>query len=73
MLEYLTYVWRPVPGTRHAFPFAATKLAHDQIAIAYCGVEVEAAKLHGLDEMAWILEPTCMDCWRHLAENPPGR
>ena len=72
MPEYLTYVWRPVPGQRHAFPIAATKLAPEETATSCCGAEVEAAKLHDVDEIAWILEPTCMDCWKHLAERPPG-
>jgi zinc-finger len=73
MPEYLTYVWRPVPGKRHAFPFGATKLDPEETATAYCGTEVEAAELHDLDEIAWILEPTCMDCWKHLADNPPTK
>ncbi|MEV4648668.1 zinc finger protein [Saccharopolyspora sp. NPDC049357] len=72
MPEYLTYVWRPVPGKRHAFPVAATKLDAEETATAYCGAEVEAAKLHDLNEIAWILEPTCMDCWKHLTDNPPA-
>ncbi|GAB3676880.1 zinc finger protein [Saccharopolyspora tripterygii] len=72
MPEYLTYVWRPVPGQRHAFPIAATKLAPEGTATAYCGAEVEATKLHDVDEIAWIFEPTCMNCWQRLAGRSPG-
>lgn len=30
MTDYLTYVWRPVTGGRHAFPIAATKAPREE-------------------------------------------
>ncbi|WP_190815606.1 hypothetical protein [Saccharopolyspora pogona] len=58
MTDYLTYVWRPVPGGRHAFPIAATKVPHEE--------RVKAAELHDRSEVDWIREDTCMRCWYTL-------
>ncbi|MDA3630820.1 hypothetical protein OU415_35710 [Saccharopolyspora sp. WRP15-2] len=70
MSSYLTYVWRPVTGGRHAFPIAATKSPQDQKVEAYCGAEAEATELHGRSEVDWIREKSCMTCWRILADRP---
>lgn len=51
MSEFLTYVWRPVTGGRHAFPIAATKAEDDEQVKAFCGAEVEAAELHNRSEV----------------------
>ncbi|MDA3625053.1 hypothetical protein OU415_06385 [Saccharopolyspora sp. WRP15-2] len=67
---YLTYVWRPVTGGRHAFPIAATKSPPEDTVEAYCGAEAEASELHDRSEVDWVREQTCMDCWRVLAAQP---
>ncbi|MEU5849850.1 zinc finger protein [Saccharopolyspora shandongensis] len=66
MSDYLTYVWRPVTGGRHAFPIAATKAPASEPVVAFCGAEVDAAELHGRSEVDWIREDTCMRCWHTL-------
>ncbi|GAA4620630.1 zinc finger protein [Saccharopolyspora hordei] len=68
MSGYLTYVWRPVTGGRHAFPIAATKAPPDAEVEAFCGARTAAPELHDRSEVDWIRERTCMDCWRLLAE-----
>ncbi|MBB5153802.1 zinc finger protein [Saccharopolyspora phatthalungensis] len=74
MSEYLTYIWRPVTGGRHAFPIAAKKTPAGGSVTAYCGAEADAAQLHERSELDWIREGTCMSCWRILANAPkPGR
>ncbi|PKW12922.1 zinc finger protein [Saccharopolyspora spinosa] len=70
MSDYLTYVWRPVTGGRHAFPITATKVpAGDQV-VAFCGAESNAVELHDWSEVDWIREGTCMDCWHVLTIRP---
>ncbi|MGW3471379.1 zinc finger protein [Saccharopolyspora sp. NPDC000995] len=66
MSDYLTYVWRPVPGGRHAFPIAATKVPASERVKAFCGAEAGAAELHDRSEVDWIREDTCMRCWHTL-------
>jgi hypothetical protein len=68
MSMYLTYVWRPVTGGRHAFPIAATKTPPDETVTAYCGAGADAAELHDRSEVDWIREESCMRCWRILAD-----
>ncbi|MEV0698851.1 zinc finger protein [Saccharopolyspora sp. NPDC050389] len=68
MSEYLTYIWRPVAGGRHAFPIAAKKAASGEAVTAYCGAEVDAGELHDRSEVDWIREESCMRCWRILAD-----
>jgi zinc finger protein len=70
MSDYLTYVWRPVTGGRHAFPIAATKVPVEEQVTAFCGAEAEAAQLHDRSELDWIREDTCMDCWHALTVRP---
>lgn len=70
MTEYLIYVWRPIPGGRHAFPASAIKINHDDQAESYCGTQVRAARLHDSTELDWIVEPTCRTCWKILKTNP---
>ncbi|MGW5643120.1 zinc finger protein [Saccharopolyspora sp. NPDC003752] len=70
MLGYLTYVWRPVTGGRHAFPIAATKTPQCSKVEAFCGAEAEASELHDRSEVDWIREDTCMRCWHVLAARP---
>ncbi|KAA5833403.1 hypothetical protein F1721_14000 [Saccharopolyspora hirsuta] len=67
MSGYLTYVWRPVVGGRHAFPIAAMKSPPDATVDAYCGAQTEARQLHDRSEVDWIRERSCMECWRILA------
>ncbi|GAA0511666.1 hypothetical protein GCM10011581_01860 [Saccharopolyspora subtropica] len=67
MSEYLTYIWRPVTGGRHAFPIAAKKTPPGETVTAFCGAETDAAQLHDRSEVDWIREETCMRCWRILA------
>ncbi|RRO15357.1 hypothetical protein EIL87_14920 [Saccharopolyspora rhizosphaerae] len=66
MTEHLTHVWRPLPGSRHAFPASALKCSPDEQAESYCGIQVEAARLHTATEIDWIVEPTCSACWEIL-------
>ncbi|MEV6233719.1 zinc finger protein [Saccharopolyspora shandongensis] len=66
MADYLTYVWRPVTGGRHAFPIAATKAPPQERVTAFCGAETDAAELHDRSEVDWIREGTCMRCWHTL-------
>ncbi|MDA3647227.1 hypothetical protein LZ318_35305 [Saccharopolyspora indica] len=68
MSDYLTYVWRPVAGGRHAFPIAATKVPLGATVEAYCGAESEASQLHDRSEVDWVREKSCMTCWRILAD-----
>ncbi|TDD47910.1 zinc finger protein [Saccharopolyspora elongata] len=70
MSDYLTYIWRPVTGGRHAFPIAATKNPAGLPAVAFCGAEADAAELHDRSEVVWIREDSCMRCWRILAARP---
>ncbi|MEV0702478.1 zinc finger protein [Saccharopolyspora sp. NPDC050389] len=66
MSDYLTYVWRPVTGGRHAFPITATKTPAGVPVVAFCGAEADAVELHDRSEVDWIREDTCMDCWRRI-------
>ncbi|MDA3627362.1 hypothetical protein OU415_18085 [Saccharopolyspora sp. WRP15-2] len=66
--EYLTYIWRPVTGGRHAFPIAARKVPAGDVVTAYCGVEADAAEIHDRTEVDWVREKSCMACWRILAD-----
>ncbi|QIZ35722.1 zinc finger protein [Saccharopolyspora sp. ASAGF58] len=66
MADYLTYVWRPVTGGRHAFPIATTKAPREERVKAFCGAEANAAELHDRSEVDWIREDTCMRCWNTL-------
>jgi zinc finger protein len=66
MSDYLTYVWRPVTGGRHAFPIAATKTPAGEVVSAFCGAAADAAELHDRSELDWIREDTCMTCWSVL-------
>ncbi|KAA5824994.1 hypothetical protein F1721_33820 [Saccharopolyspora hirsuta] len=68
MSGFLTYVWRPVTGGRHAFPIAATKAPPDGRVEAYCGAEADASELHDRSEVDWVREKSCMACWRLLAD-----
>ncbi|MGW3467692.1 zinc finger protein [Saccharopolyspora sp. NPDC000995] len=68
MNEYLTYIWRPVTGGRHAFPIAAKKTPAGERVAAYCGAEADSAELHDRTEVDWIREDTCMKCWRIIAD-----
>ncbi|MFC7344456.1 zinc finger protein [Saccharopolyspora griseoalba] len=68
----LTYVWRPITGGRHAFPIDTTWLEADEEATAYCGAVTVADNLHHTTELAWIMEPTCTDCWQHVAAKLMG-
>ncbi|MER7012391.1 zinc finger protein [Saccharopolyspora sp. NPDC000359] len=70
MSDYLTYVWRPITGGRHAFPVAATKSPPESTVDAYCGAQTEASQLHNRSEVDWIREPSCKECWRILAKKP---
>jgi hypothetical protein len=63
----LTYVWRPIPGGQHAFPIDCIRLDADEEVFAYCDAATSAENLREPSELAWIMEPTCMDCWQHLA------
>ncbi|KAA5833285.1 zinc finger protein [Saccharopolyspora hirsuta] len=65
---YLTYIWRPVTGGRHAFPVRAREVPAGEQVAAYCGAEVDAAELHGRSEVDWVREKSCMRCWRILAD-----
>ncbi|MEV0088398.1 zinc finger protein [Saccharopolyspora sp. NPDC050642] len=67
MSDYLTYVWRPVTGGRHAFPITATKTPAGIPVMAFCGAKADAAELHDRSEVDWIREDTCMDCWRRIS------
>lgn len=71
MSGYLTYVWRPVSGGRHAFPITATKAPPDEEVEAFCGAKTVAAELHDRSEVDWVRERSCMKCWRHLADKCP--
>ncbi|TDD41040.1 zinc finger protein [Saccharopolyspora elongata] len=70
MSDYLTYVWRPVTGGRHAFPITATKTPAGKPVVAFCGAETDAGELHDRSEVDWVREDTCMDCWHVLAARP---
>ncbi|MEV0057970.1 zinc finger protein [Saccharopolyspora shandongensis] len=70
MSDYLTYIWRPVTGGRHAFPIAATKAPTGDPVVAFCGAEADVAELHDRSEVDWIREDSCMRCWRILAARP---
>ncbi|MEU5849565.1 zinc finger protein [Saccharopolyspora shandongensis] len=70
MPDYLTYVWRPVTGGRHAFPIAATKSPAGVLVVAFCGAEEDAGELHDRSEVDWIREDTCMRCWHTLTAHP---
>ncbi|MER7013365.1 zinc finger protein [Saccharopolyspora sp. NPDC000359] len=70
MSGFLTYVWRPVTGGRHAFPIAATKTSPEKQVKAYCGATTDAAELHDRSEVDWIREKTCMTCWHILTTKP---
>ncbi|MEV0088521.1 zinc finger protein [Saccharopolyspora sp. NPDC050642] len=70
MSDYLTYVWRPVTGGRHAFPITATKTPAGVPVVAFCGAEADASELHGRSEVDWVREDTCMRCWHVLAARP---
>ncbi|WP_190818636.1 zinc finger protein [Saccharopolyspora pogona] len=67
MYDYLTYIWRPVSGGRHAFPIAAREIPAGEPVAAYCGAEADAAELHNRTELDWIRERSCVDCRRILA------
>ncbi|MCI2420408.1 hypothetical protein MOQ72_23455 [Saccharopolyspora sp. K220] len=67
MSEYLTYIWRPVTGGRHAFPVAAKKTPAGELVTAFCGADAAAEELHDRTELDWIREDSCMSCWRILA------
>ncbi|MEU6268989.1 zinc finger protein [Saccharopolyspora shandongensis] len=66
MSDYLTYVWRPVTGGRHAFPIAATKTPAGVPVVAFCGAEADAGDLRDRSEVDWVREDTCMRCWHVL-------
>ncbi|MGI8306867.1 zinc finger protein [Saccharopolyspora hattusasensis] len=68
MNEYLTYIWRPVAGGRHAFPIAAKKTPVGERVAAYCGAEADSAEIHDRTEVDWIREDSCMKCWRIIAD-----
>ena len=68
MATFLTYIWRPVTGGRHAFPVAARKAPAGQTVTAYCGATADAAELHDRTEDDWVREHTCMSCWYALAK-----
>ncbi|MGP4021355.1 zinc finger protein [Saccharopolyspora sp. 5N708] len=72
MGEYLTYIWRPVTGGRHAFPVAARKVPSGELVRAFCGAEADAGELHDRTELDWIREDSCMRCW-HLLAAPSDR
>ncbi|GAA4852067.1 zinc finger protein [Saccharopolyspora rosea] len=67
MPGFLTYIWRPVTGGRHAFPVAAREVPAGESVTAYCGAVVDAAELRDRTEADWIREQTCMSCWAALA------
>ncbi|MEU5850487.1 zinc finger protein [Saccharopolyspora shandongensis] len=70
MSDYLTYVWRPVTGGRHAFPITATKTPAGVPVMAFCGAKADAGELHDRSEVDWIREDTCMRCWHVLTTRP---
>ena len=68
MSEFLTYVWRPVTGGRHAFPIAAMKIPDGNQVKAFCGTETDAAELNDRSELDWVRQDTCMTCWHELTK-----
>ncbi|GAB2650906.1 hypothetical protein GCM10027271_05700 [Saccharopolyspora gloriosae] len=64
-------LWQPVGGGRHAFDLVARSSEPGELVKALCGVVVSTDELQRIaDELAWIQEATCMDCWRVLANRP---
>ncbi|MEU6128329.1 zinc finger protein [Saccharopolyspora sp. NPDC047091] len=60
--------WQPVSSGRHAFGLDARSSEPGGLTRALCGVVVRTDELQRVaDEIDWIREPTCMDCWRELA------
>ncbi len=61
-------LWRPVGIGRHAFGIPERKASPGELVKTFCGIEVEAWRLHRQpSKYEWITEPTCMDCWHVLA------